>query len=604
MDDFLIEALGETLTEPGGKFRVRIVGAGLSGNGRYYPDAVLRKAVPLFEGARVFVKSDGEHLVGAGKDFRNLVGRITGVKFIAGQGTDTGELQGILEMIESAGPVAAKLKEAWDKGMSGLFGLSIDAAGTATPARVGGQAVRMVKDIAKVNSVDLIVEPAAGGQVLNLIESTGDKPMEDEELSTGQIRNIVEATKLPEPAKQKLIKEYGPPSKVTETQLREAIKEETEYLAKFTESGRVTGLGDGPDRDRIQLIEGRDEKVGTMLDAFFDPDHPDHRHALSFRECYLNITGDRGFTGLVRNCDQALLRESLGSQSFGDVLGDAINRRMVAEYNNQTIYDIWRQLTGTPIPATDFRNREATRFGGYGDLPTVAEGDPYVALNSPTDEKASYAVAKRGGTEDVTLEMITNDDVGVIQRIPQKLVRAAKRTLSKFVLDFLKNNPVAYDGVALFHANHGNLGSAALDGDAVAAGRLSMKGQLEKDSGEKIGLGPRYLWVPDDLEETAVNLFRRNTEQDKTFVQSLTLEVMPVWYWTDANDWCLTADPNDIPVVELAFLSGNENPELFVMDSPTTGSMFTHDKVTYKIRHIYGGNAVDYRGAYKSVVAA
>ena len=605
MDDFLIEALNATITDPGGRFRVRIVGAGLSGNGRYYPDAVLKRAVPLFEGARVFVKSDSEHLAGAGKDFRNLVGRVTGVEFITGQGTDTGELQGILELIETAGPVAAKLKEAWDKGMSGLFGFSIDAAGTAAKGRVGGQAVRMVKEISKVNSVDLIVEPAAGGQVLNLIESTGDHPMEDDELSAGQVRNIVEATKLPEPAKQKLIKEYGPPSKVTETQLREAITEEIEYVAKFSESGKVRGLGDDfdHDRSRVHLIEGRNEKVGGMLDAFFDPAHKDHRHARSFRECYLTITGDRGFTGLVRNCDQALMRESLGSQSFGDVLGDAINRRMVAEYQNQTVYDIWRQLTGTPVPVNDFRTQERTRFGGYGDLPIVTESDPYVALASPTDEKASYAVAKRGGTEDVTLEMITNDDVGAIQRIPQKLVRAAKRTLSKFVLDFLKDNAAIYDGVALFHADHDNLGSAALADTSVAAGRLAIKSQPEKDSGEKIGLGPRYLWVPDDLEETAVNLFRRNTEQDKTFVQSLTLEVMPVWYWTDSTDWCLTADPNDVPIVELGFLSGNEEPELFVQDSPTSGSMFSHDKVTYKIRHIYGGTVVDYRGAYKGVVA-
>lgn len=585
-----------------GRFRVRIIRAGLSGNGTFYPDAALRKAVPLFEGARVFVKSDSEHLTGAGKDVRNLVGRIVDASFIAGRGTDAGELQGVLEMIEPAGPVAVKIKEALDKGMASLFGFSIDAAGTASKGRIGGKAVRMVKEIAKVNSVDLIVEPAAGGQVLNLIESTGDHPMEDDELSASQVRNMVEATKLPDAAKQKLIRECGPPSKVTEAQLREAIVEEIEYVAKFTESGKVKGLGDD-DYASTQLIEGRNEKVGGMLDAFFDPAHKDHRHARSFRECYVNITGDRGFTGLVRNCDQALLRESLGSQSFGDVLGDAINRRMVAEYRNQTVYDIWRQLTGNPVPVNDFRTQERTRFGGYGDLPIVAESDPYLALNSPTDEKASYAVAKRGGTEDVTLEMITNDDVGAIQRIPQKLVRAAKRTLSKFVLDFLKDNAAIYDGVALFHGDHANLGSAALDATSVAAGRLAMKIQPEKDSGDKIGIGPRFLWVPDQLEEAAVNLFRRNTEQDKTFVQSLTLEVMPVWYWTDTTDWCLTADPNDIPIVEIGFLSGNEEPELFIQDSPTSGSMFSHDKVTYKIRHIYGGTVVDYRGAYKAVVA-
>ncbi len=314
------------------------------------------------------------------------------------------------------------------------------------------------------------------------------------------------------------------------------------------------------------------------------------------------MTGDRHFTGLVRNCDRALLRESLASGSLGEVLGDSISRRLIKEYENESIYDVWRHAA-TVVPVNDFRTQERTRFGGYGDLPGVAEGAAYAALASPTDEKATYAVSKRGGPEQLTLEMITNDDAGTVQRIPRKLVRAAKRTLSKFVLDFLKDNPAVYDGVALFHANHNNLGAAALSAAAVAAGRLAMKSQTEKDSGEKIGIGPRFLWVSDDLEETAVNLFRRNTEQDKTFIQSLSLDVVPVWYWTDANDWCLTADPMDIPCIEVGFLTGNETPELFIQDDQTSGSMFSHDKLTYKIRHIYGGTVIDHRGAYKSVVA-
>lgn len=183
-----------------------------------------------------------------------------------------------------------------------------------------------------------------------------------------------------------------------------------------------------------------------------------------------------------------------------------------------------------------------------------------------------------------------------------KMNRAAKRTLSKFVLDLLKDNPVIYDTLALFHASHGNLGAAALSAATVAAGRLTMKAQTEKNSGDKLGIGPRYLWVPDDLEETAVDLFRRNTEQNKNFVQSLSLQVMPVWYWTDANDWCLSADPADIPSVEVDFFSGDEEPSIFVQDSPTLGSMFSHDKLTYKIRHIYGATVTDYRGLYKGVV--
>jgi hypothetical protein len=221
---------------------------------------------------------------------------------------------------------------------------------------------------------------------------------------------------------------------------------------------------------------------------------------------------------------------------------------------------------------------------------------------SPTDEKATYAAAKRGGTEDVTLEMIKNDDVGAIARIPGKLSRAAQRTLAKFVFDFFRTNPNVYDGNAFFHAAHNNLFAAALSAVELGNHRLAMLKQTELNSADRLGIAPSVLLIPFDLQETAVNLFNRSTNLDKTFIQELVMNVLPVWYWTDTNDWCTVADPADIPTLEVGFLDGKEDPELFVQDNPTVGSLFTNDKVTYKIRHIYGGNVTDFRGATKAVV--
>ena len=112
---------------------------------------------------------------------------------------------------------------------------------------------------------------------------------------------------------------------------------------------------------------------------------------------------------------------------------------------------------------------------------------------------------------------------------------------------------MAYDSVTLFHAKHKNLGSAALGRAALAAGRVAMLKQPEPGSEDRLGIAPKSLLVPPELEETAVNLFRRSTENDRTFVQSLALDVLPVWYWTDATDWYLAADPLDIPCLEVGF---------------------------------------------------
>lgn len=598
MPDFIISPDAASAAPHKGRWKVRIIRAGLSGNRNFYPDDALRTAVPLFEGVRVFVKSDKEHLAGDGKDVRNIIGRIVGVEFVPGTSEAGGELQGTLELIEPDGMIGQKLRAAWDRGMTGLFGLSIDARGITSGGQVGGQASRVLMKFEAVTSVDLIVDAGAGGEIINLIEGNGGASMSV--LSAADIRRMVEATRLPKPARERVIKGCEADPQVSEAVVREAIKAETDYLASMSDSGTVTDLGDNhQDRQRVHLIEGQDTKAERMLDAFFDPKD---RSCMSIRECYLETTGDRSFSGLLRNCDSRRMVESLGSDSFPSALGNAIQRRLVTEYNHPHAYDVWRDLVNI-VPVSDFRTQERARFGGYGDLPIVAERDPYIALDSPTDEKATYAIQKRGGTEDVTLEMIANDDVGAIMRIPLNLVRAAKRTLSKFALDFLKDNPVIYDEVALFHGDHGNLGTTALGAGSVEAGRIAMKRQTEKNSGERLGIGPRFLWVPDALEATAHDLFRRDTNLDPDFVQSLALVVRPVWYWEDTTDWCLSAAPTDIPSVEVGFFQGQEEPELFIQDNPNAGSMFSHDRTTYKIRHIYGGNVTDFRGLYKAVVA-
>lgn len=642
-------------------FEVCIVRAGLSLNGNYYPDAVLREAAPLAEGVRVFVKSDEEHLAGRGTDIRNLIGRMSGVSFKEGKLPDAGGMFGTLELMEPEGAVAVKLREAWDNNMADLFGFSIDASGNAKPGSAGGRSVRRATKITSIDSVDLIVRPGAGGGILNFRESedtTNDNEgdtvwrekliaaiqavapdllegvdvgaLTDEELDAlyqkafkekapdnqgddggaeleaklteavrmvetkAYMREAVGRCSLPEPAKARLRGHFNGKTRFTEAEVDRAIREEASYLSSFG-GGQVSGLG-------LEVTRTAGQGTAAMLDAFFNPRHKDHGKVRSFRECYIHMTGDARVTGHVRNCNTSRFREALDSQSFDQVLGDAIHRQLLAEYGVQSQYDVWKLLANV-VPVNDFREQHRVRFGGYGDLPKVAEKGDYNPLTSPTDEEARYAAEKRGGTESVTLEMIKNDDVGAIQRIPGKLTVTAKRTLGKFVLDFIRANPVIYDGKALFHADHGNLGTTALADASYAAARLAVMKQKEPGSNAQLGIPPRVLWVPADLEGTSYDMFRRDTNLDESFVQSQHPKVVAVWYWEEPKNWAVSTDIADLACVEVGFLDGQEEPELFVQDLPNVGSLFKNDTITYKIRHIYGGGVTDYRGLYKAVVA-
>lgn len=665
-----------------GSIAVTIVRAGASGNGNFYPDAALKDAVALFEGVRVFAKSDADHLKGAGKDVRNLIGGIYQVQFVEGAAPDTGRLVGTFKAIDPADPVVTKMTEAVKRGLQGLLGLSIDALAKTKTRTAGGQRLREATKFTRVNSVDLIVEPGAGGgldrlteaaadqqttqpgektmplwkqrlleaikakdaakyaainidtisddEVVNLheavcgslvpatgqqrvTEAQGDEaPVTRAELAMLQTRNVaaakIGASKLPQLAKDRLAERFNASARFTEAEVDKAITDEAAYLARFTESGAVRVpdfvKGHSAETDRPSMIR-------DMLDAFFDPAHKDHRKVRSFKECYIEITGDRDITGDLANVDIGRMRESLGeslresliSSSWANALGNSMTRRMQAVYTGETDLQTWRRVA-TTTSVNDFRTQERTRIGGYGNLPAVAEGGAYVDMANPTDARATYAVTKRGGTEDVTLEMVMNDDVQAIRRIPVEMALAAANTLYEFVFDFFRTNPVIYDTLALYTAPRGNLFTTALDAASFAAHRLAMVRQTRAGSGKRLGLSPATVLVPFELQETAYNLFVRNQNLDKTYVQSINPEVIPVAYWTDANDWCTVADPMRLPVLEIGFLRGQEEPELFVQDMPNVGSMFSNDRTTYKIRHIYsGGVLVDgEKGTTKSVV--
>lgn len=674
-----------------GSLEVTIVRAGLSKNGNFYTDAALREAVPLFEGVRVFVKSDAEHTQGGGKDVRNLIGGIYSVRFVEGAAADAGCLVGTFKPIDQADPVVTKMTEAVKRGLQGLMGLSLDAEAKTAKAKRGQRTVREALKFTKVHSVDLIVEPGAGGSLDRLTEAADPESLsqpgadmlkkhmhlalaaisaaaaaqidlakatdaqvttalteacaksgldlakvltaascESAEQVTPAVQRLVEAaagtttsmreaaeqpvtraelamftargyatmaiagSTLPQVAKDKLQADFKTRERFTEAEVDNAIKGEREYLARFTESGRPHG-----GMPRIEVGD-RTTVIADMLDAFFDPKHKDHRQVRSIKECYREITGDYDVTGKV---DRVRLTESIGTDTFADVLGNSITRRLQVAYRDAVAWDAWR-LVADVAPVNDFRVQERTQMGGFGNLPIVAERGTYTALSDPSDDKATYSVAKRGGLAQVTLETFKNDDVAALRRLPVELGRSAKRTLYAFVFNIYAANAAIYDSVALFHASHGNLFTGALSATEVAAHRLAMMKQTGRDTANRMGIPPALLLVPLDLQETAVNLFNRSTNNDKTFIQDFSPIIVPVVTWTDANDWCMQAAKEDMPVIEIGFLDGNEEPELLVQDSPTAGSVFTNDTISWKVRHTYGGNVLvdGFKAVTKAVV--
>jgi len=439
-------------------------------------------------------------------------------------------------------------------------------------------------------------------------------------LKRQQCQQILEseltASRLPKPWQEHIKSQYvGKIFDVSE--LKTSIKGIRETHALF-----VGSVVDNRGMD-IRMGEDAFDKKRLGLEGMFmlDPNRPhpekdekEVRESLkgmppykSIKQAYMDITGDVNMTGMAP-ADRRFT-ESLLTTDWTSIMAATMNRRMVRDYGMLGL-DTWRVFTDV-VSVNNFKQQERVRFGGYANLSTVSQGAAYLPIVSPTDEKATYTPAKRGGTEDITLEMMVNDDVGSVTKIPQRMARAAAQTLHEFVYDFISPavNPVIYDSKVLYitddHANYATVALAA-DGVELSAARARMKKQVMKDNSKRLGIRARYVVVPQDLEAIAYGLCAPAYGQYNnvpTFLQYQGLIPIVVDYWTDATDWCLVADRADVVGLEIGFVNGNETPELFVSDIPNAGAYFTNDKITYKIRHIYGGAVTDFRAFCGNVVA-
>ena len=330
------------------------------------------------------------------------------------------------------------------------------------------------------------------------------------------------------------------------------------------------------------------------------------------------------------------ITESVTTTSWATMLGDAMTRVLLDSYADPTLQD-WKLLVSRWSNPKDFSTNRRYRYGGYNMLPVVGERQPYLPLTTPINQKVDWTVAKRGGLEDLTLEAIAADDLGVIRDIPIKLGRAAALTVYYEVMQTLRGVTPAtiYDTKALYATDHPtgpadagtaqNYTATALDRDALKAARKAMRkftayGRLANEMMSMQNL-PKILWVCTTLEDMADILIKSPTIpqpasaaggyaagqilENSTVPNNLArgMDYRVVDYWDSVTTgWFLTADPKYTDLLEFGFWEGREEPELFT-EAATSGSQFNADTITHKIRHAWGYAVLDWRGFFRGNTA-
>jgi hypothetical protein len=430
---------------------------------------------------------------------------------------------------------------------------------------------------------------------------------------------MIFASGLPPASQERLaLQPYRRPDEVTA-----AIQAECAYLARLQQDQVIQLGGLAPRSAQVSGVRHSLDQVSEALDALLVGRRPAQAAPLSgIRELYHLLSGDFEMSGLFQ--PERVTLANVNSSTLASLVANALNKRVVNEFIQYPQW--WAPL----VSEEDYNSLEVVRWiilGGVGELPTVAEGASYTELHwGDSHESANFV--KKGGYLGLTLEAIDKDDTGRLRTAPRALAQAAWLTLSRSVSAIFTDNsgagPALSDGLALFHASHGNLGSTALSLSAYAAARTAMRKQTELNSGERLGAltAPRYLLVPPDLEITALqvlasqfdytySLSNGQAAPENVFAegddrqQRLNLarqRVIVVDLWSDTNNWAACADPRLWPTIGVGYRYGR-SPEVFSVASPTAGLMFTNDTMPVKVRYFFAVGPMDYRGLYKANVA-
>lgn len=364
-----------------------------------------------------------------------------------------------------------------------------------------------------------------------------------------------------------------------------------DLMAKQQEETHVSTITVGA-TDMDKKLEGMKEVLSVRMSGqgslnSGNPYNNETLHGMA-RET-LRVSGRSAAEVAIMSPEVAVAEALATTSDFKNILVDVSNKTLQAAYEEAPkTYRRWAKRNSSK----DFKAINSVRLGAIGNLQKVLESGeiPYA---SPKDNKETYKLNTYGLIVPLSRQAIINDDLGAFGRIATELAKAAARTENKIVYDLLQANPTLSDGVALFHADHGNLTNAKLlnssTGLDVSATLLKKQTGL---AGEKLNLRPNFILVGADTYYAAWRELKDvlANAQDKTnphtgyeLIEDSELNGVPYY----------VGDKNAAPI-EFAFLNGQEGVQF------SQAVEFDTDGVKFKALHDFGAGAVDSRGMVKS----
>jgi hypothetical protein len=301
------------------------------------------------------------------------------------------------------------------------------------------------------------------------------------------------------------------------------------------------------------------------------------KSSLGLQELILEAAWANGYSGRNFRDPRAVLRAAFGrgieagfsAVDLGGILSNVANKFLLDGFFS--VERTWRNIC-TVRNVSDFKTVTSYRLVGKEQYEQVAPGGE-IKHGTLGNEFYSNRADTFGLMLTIDRRDIINDDLGAITTVPRKLGRGSGLKINDvFWTTFLNNG-------AFFTAANKNFlagPTTALGLDSLTAAEVAFLDQVDGD-GKPIGVMPAILLVPTALSALGTQLFKSlelrdnapnakvaitNPHQGKFRVEVSRYLANAQYPGNSAKAWYLLAEPTDLPVIEVAFLNGQEAPTI------------------------------------------
>jgi len=301
------------------------------------------------------------------------------------------------------------------------------------------------------------------------------------------------------------------------------------------------------------------------------------RGGIGLQELLLEAAWANGYTGRNFRDSRSVLRFAFGQNlqaafstiDIGGILSNVANKFLVEGFFS--VERTWRNITSVRN-VSDFKTVTSYRLVGKDQYEKVAPGGE---LKHGTLGELAYT--NKADTYGLLLSIdrrdIINDDLGAITTVPRKLGRGSGLKINDVFWSTFMNNAAFF---ATGNNNYLTGADTALSIDGLTKSEVAFLNQVDPD-GKPVGIMPQVILVPTALSAMGTMLFKSLEIRDTTastkypvanpHAGKFRVEVsryLSNTQYTGFSDkaWYLLADPTDLPVIEVAFLNGQESPTI------------------------------------------